>query len=76
MGQKVWLVERPAGEFRKVELPRPTLGMNQVLVRISASGVNPLDTKIRATVRRSNYSIGITSTPTCRVCRAPPRITP
>ena len=48
MGQKVWLVERPGGEFRKVELPRPTLGMNQVLVRISASGVNPLDTKIRA----------------------------
>lgn len=48
MGQKVWLVERPGGEFRKVELPRPTLGMNQVLGRISASGVNPLDTKIRA----------------------------
>jgi NADPH:quinone reductase len=48
MGQKVWFVERPGGEFRKVELPRPTLGMNQVLVRISASGVNPLDTKIRA----------------------------
>jgi NADPH:quinone reductase-like Zn-dependent oxidoreductase len=29
-------------------VPRPTVGANQVLVRISASGVNPLDTKIRA----------------------------
>jgi NADPH:quinone reductase len=43
-----YLVEKPDGEFKKVELPRPTLKMNQVLVRISASGVNPLDTKIRA----------------------------
>lgn len=44
----VWIVERPGGEFRRVELPCPTLESNQVLVRISASGVNPLDTKIRA----------------------------
>ena len=43
-----YLVKKPDGEFKKVELPRPTLKMNQVLVRISASGVNPLDTKIRA----------------------------
>jgi NADPH2:quinone reductase len=43
-----YLVERPDGEFHKVELPQPTLEMNQVLVRISASGVNPLDAKIRA----------------------------
>ena len=48
MGHRGWLVERPDGEFREVELPHPTLGTNQVLVRISASGVNPLDTKIRA----------------------------
>jgi NADPH:quinone reductase len=48
MDQKVWLVERPGGEFRKVELSRPTTGMNQVFVRIAASGVNPLDVKIRA----------------------------
>jgi NADPH:quinone reductase-like Zn-dependent oxidoreductase len=46
--QKVWLVEKPGGPFRKIELDRPTPGANQVLVRISASGVNPLDTKIRA----------------------------
>src|SRR5215469_3479603 len=45
---KAWLVETYGGEFRKVDLPRPTLAKNQVLVRISASGVNPLDTKIRA----------------------------
>jgi NADPH:quinone reductase-like Zn-dependent oxidoreductase len=43
-----WLVERPGGEFRRVELPRPELRNNQVLVRICASGINPLDTRIRA----------------------------
>src|SRR5262245_13971771 len=48
MRQKAWLVEQLGGEFRQVEIPRPTPGMNQVLVRISASGVNPLDVKIRA----------------------------
>src|SRR5215475_6774189 len=48
MEQKAWLVERPGGDFRQAELPRPKPGMNQVLVRISASGVNPLDLKIRA----------------------------
>src|SRR5580700_6251853 len=48
MEQYAWLVETPGGAFQRVPLPRPTLGANQVLVRISASGVNPLDTKIRA----------------------------
>lgn len=33
---------------RKTDLPVPTLRPNHVLVRINASGVNPLDTKIRA----------------------------
>lgn len=48
MKQKVWLIEEPGGSFREVKLDRPTLARNQVLVKISASGVNPLDTKIRA----------------------------
>src|SRR5215475_11243261 len=48
MEQKAWVVERPGGDFRQAEFPLPKPGMNQVLVRISASGVNPLDTKIRA----------------------------
>jgi len=48
MLQTAWIVEKPDGEFRKVELDRPSMGINQVLVRVSASGVNPLDTKIRA----------------------------
>jgi len=43
-----WLVEKPGGPFQNVERPIPILGTNEVLVRISASGVNPLDTKIRA----------------------------
>jgi NADPH:quinone reductase len=45
---KAYIVEEPSGNFRKTDLPRPTLGPNNVLVRIKASGVNPLDTKIRA----------------------------
>ena len=43
-----YIVEEPGGDFRKVDLPRPTLKMNHVLVQVQASGVNPLDTKIRA----------------------------
>ena len=34
--------------FRLVDLPRPEPGPGQVLVRMAASAVNPLDTKIRA----------------------------
>lgn len=47
MEQRVWLVEKPRGDFQQVELPRPTLAKDQVLVRIFASAVNPLDIKIR-----------------------------
>ena len=43
-----WFVEQPGGDFIQREIPRPTLRPGQVLVRIAASGVNPLDTKIRA----------------------------
>jgi NADPH:quinone reductase-like Zn-dependent oxidoreductase len=45
---KAFRVEQPDGEFREVELPRPTLKPTDVLVRVRASGVNPLDLKIRA----------------------------
>jgi NADPH2:quinone reductase len=45
---KAWQVDRPGGEFKAVTLPGPALASNHVSVRISASGVNPLDTKIRA----------------------------
>ncbi len=48
MGHKAWFVDRPGGDFQARDVPRPTLAADQVLVRISASGVNPLDTKIRA----------------------------
>jgi NADPH2:quinone reductase len=45
---QAFIVEEPNGDFHKVDLPRPKPTGNQVLVRIQASGVNPLDTKIRA----------------------------
>lgn len=41
------VVEAADAPFRLVELERPRLSAGQVLVRIKASGVNPLDTKIR-----------------------------
>ncbi|MGD0648369.1 MAG: zinc-dependent alcohol dehydrogenase family protein [Acidobacteriaceae bacterium] len=47
MTYKVWLVEQPGGAFKQSERAIPTLDRNQVLVRIAASGLNPLDTKIR-----------------------------
>jgi NADPH:quinone reductase len=48
MGYHVWLVDKPDGDFQKAEVPISALGRNQVRVRISASGVNPIDTWIRA----------------------------
>src|SRR5258707_14802156 len=45
---EAYIVEEPGGDFRKIDLPRPTLRPNHVLIRIKASGVNPLDTKSRA----------------------------
>ena len=41
-------VEYPEGPFTVVDVPRPTPVRNQVLLRIPAAGINPLDTKIRA----------------------------
>ena len=48
MQQRVWRVETAGGPFVEVEVPRRALQAGEVLVRIAASGVNPLDTKIRA----------------------------
>jgi NADPH:quinone reductase len=45
---KAYVVEHPGGDFQEVELPRPVPGVGEVLVRVHASGVNPLDTKIRS----------------------------
>ncbi|MDB5851250.1 MAG: putative zinc-type alcohol dehydrogenase [Rhodoferax sp.] len=42
------LADAPGAPFRVVALPRPEPTAGQVLVRIAASGVNPLDTKIHA----------------------------
>jgi NADPH2:quinone reductase len=45
---KALLVESADGPFQLINRPRPTPGAGEVLVRVLASGVNPLDTKIRA----------------------------
>lgn len=42
------VLETHNGPFVVNEIPRPAPSQSQVLVRILASGVNPLDTKIRA----------------------------
>src|SRR5271155_2506749 len=42
------VLQRPGDPFTLTEVPLPTAATGQVLVRIRASGVNPLDTKIRA----------------------------
>jgi NADPH:quinone reductase len=43
-----YVVNEPNGPFVQADLPKPAPAVGQVLVRIYASGVNPLDTKIRA----------------------------
>jgi NADPH2:quinone reductase len=45
---RAYVLEHTDGPFNQVDLPRPAISAGQVLVRINASGVNPLDTKIRA----------------------------
>ena len=45
---KAYVVDTPNGPFAEVEMPTPVPLDGQVLVRIRASGINPLDTKIRA----------------------------
>lgn len=45
---KAALLAAPNGDFRVVSVPRSEPAAGQVLVRIKASGVNPLDLKIRA----------------------------
>jgi NADPH2:quinone reductase len=45
---KAYVVDTANGPFRETELPTPVPSPGQVVVRVLASGINPLDTKIRA----------------------------
>jgi NADPH:quinone reductase len=42
------MVQEAGGKFQTVQVPKPVPREGEVLVRIHASGVNPLDSKIRA----------------------------
>ena len=48
MPMRALLLENHNAPFTLADIPRPVALGNNVLVRIKASGVNPLDTKIRA----------------------------
>ncbi len=55
---KAYVVETAGGPFRAVEIPAPLPARGQALVKICASGINPLDTKIRAgTAEHANQSL-------------------
>ena len=45
---KAVIVDSPMGTFQSIDAPKPAPGPGEVLVKIQASAVNPLDTKIRA----------------------------
>jgi len=45
---KALLIDAPKADFRLAEVAKPTPREGEISVRIKASGVNPLDTKIRA----------------------------
>src|ERR1700756_1277698 len=45
---RAYVVQHPGDAFTPVDLPRPAPSAGQVLVRVQSSGLNPLDTKIRA----------------------------
>ena len=45
---KAFIVEKADGPFREIDMAVPVPAPGQVLVKIHASGINPLDTKIRA----------------------------
>ncbi|WP_131108032.1 zinc-dependent alcohol dehydrogenase family protein [Pseudomonas sp. Sample_10] len=48
MQMRAQIVESANAPLRLVSIPKPAPGVGQVLVRVAASGVNPLDGKIRA----------------------------
>ena len=48
MQSKIWQIESAGGKACERLIPRPVPSAGHVLVRIAASGLNPLDTKIRA----------------------------
>src|SRR5580698_922528 len=48
MNHRVWVVQQEGGDFVELEVPRQQPKTGEVLIKIAASGVCLLDTKIRA----------------------------
>jgi NADPH:quinone reductase-like Zn-dependent oxidoreductase len=48
VSMRALMLQEAGGRFQQTLVPRPAPRQGEVLVRIHASGVNPLDTKIRA----------------------------
>jgi NADPH:quinone reductase len=48
MESRIWQVESAGAKVLEAKVPRPAPRPGEVLVRIAASGLNPLDAKIRA----------------------------
>ena len=44
---RAYFIDYPGAPFRSADVPPPVLHPNQILIRVQASGLNPLDTKIR-----------------------------
>jgi NADPH:quinone reductase len=44
---RAYVVDGPGARFRGADVPRPIPATGEVLIRVRASGLNPLDTKIR-----------------------------
>ncbi len=54
---KASVVESTGGPFKEKEIAQPTPAANQVLVQIVASGVNPLDNKIRGQAEQARQPL-------------------
>jgi NADPH:quinone reductase-like Zn-dependent oxidoreductase len=56
-------------ELRYEETPRPEFGDNEVLVRVKATSVNPIDFKLRSGTYKARMPVDFPAVPGARSCR-------